>query len=960
MSVEKALAESMVDFLKRKLSFGVKNLGEEAVSAWKGTPKRRLADIDVDTFSRYAEQADVSAKVSQRISMFSGEYQKYKINADKILNKSHNATLAQKASMVLDGADVDDDLKGILMQAGGLGIHQDALLPVIKDGDFSAVRKMFRERIRSKAIEKSLDDMYQNGSDLFVDKTAMNRIMKDTTLGMEDKHDELVKLINFSQQQLIKESGVKAFPNVLAKWSTLGNGLETNVGKGIRNYNEMGMNWTARILNKFNDFARETTPFKYRIDSTLGYAKRVLEEMPENKQRAMEFYIRNRNLATRRPYATVPGQKGVMANPELIPEIKAKYDVDMGYDDFVFANKLSSSWKDAKILENKMNDGLYDSWMDLPKHFDDYDGSDIKNIGKAVKGAQDENYFTTVPTKEYRDHLMGKDAEFAELNDVLRRNDYSSELKYYERMANKDSILRNDESKRALPSEALNAYLNSFVDANVRRRGEHLLNQAKASAFMPFGDINKRNMREEWKYLDLISKQFKNNMNPASYKDQGALGAAFHTYAQYAIPLALASPRMAFMNSLQAIFTGGQQVGYANAMKHTAEFQTKFFKEVISKGHKRYYDKIVAGDFDKPLLKGIDGTFGENFYRYQTSRPGMFIMDEDQIASIIGKSNPKSKRAKLAKEIKQFLAFPFEGSDKISRGGMFYAATEHGAKALDNLAMNLKKGMKDDEAVALLAKELHLGSFENYSDMQYILKALKLDDIKGSGKEFLYRYADRSTKLSIFDYSAMGQSYIKGAAKAMNPTLGLMLTFQSWPMYFHELAQGAVNSWQHGDPKPIAKLAVAGLVTYAGASYAMGEDSKPTKQAKKWIEKKTGGFGKVAISELESYPGYIKNRAPFSSYLAFGEKMTASPSGILTPTIGLGMWAIYSGLTELSDLFSRGDTSDKDPLNFAAEVAKKHAESEVTYRRLLQGTRVLKTAGIIDMDLREYMLKNKD
>lgn len=928
------------------------------MTAFKGTPKRTLADIDVDTFSRYAEEAKVADQVSQRINMFSGEYQKYKINADKILRKSHNETLAQKASMVLDGADVDDDLKGILIQAGGLGIHQDELLPIIKDGNFKAVRTMFKERIQSKAIKKSLDDMEQQASSLFTDRTAVDRIMKDTTLDMEDKHDELVKLVNFAQQKMLNEAGVPAFPNILSKISTKFNSFEINTGKGVRYYNEVGMNWTARILNKINDFARESTPFKYRVDSTLGYAKRVMEEMPENKQRSIEYYVRNRNLATRRPYATVPGQKGVMANLELMPEIKAKYDVDLNYDDFVFANKLSSAWKDAKILENKLNDGLYDSWMDLPKHFDDYDGSDIKNIGKVVKGAQNENYFTTVPTKEYRDHLMGKDAEFAELNDVLKRNDYSSELKYYERMANKDSVLRNDESKRALPSEAINAYLNSFMDANIRRRGEHLLNQAKASAFMPLGDVNKRNMREEWKYLELISNQFKNNMNPASYKDQSALGAAFHTYAQWAIPIALASPRMAFVNSLQPIFTGGQQHGYANVIKHTAEWQTKFFKEVMLNGHKKYYDKIVAGDFDKPLLKGIDGTFGENFYRYQTSRPGMFIMDEDQIAQIIGKANPKGKAAKTAKELKQLLTFFFEGSDKISRGAGFYAATEHGARALDNLTKNLKT-MKDDEAVALLAKELHLGSFENYSDMQYILKALKLDDIKGSGKEFLYRYADRSVKLEMFDYSAMGQSYIKGAAKALDPSLGLMLTFQSWPMYFHELAQGAFNAWQHGDPKPIARMAMMGLVTYAGASYAMGEDSKPTRQAKKWIEKKTGGFGKVAISELESYPAYIKNRAPFTSYLAFGEKMTASPSGILTPTIGLGMWAIFSGMTELSDLFTRGDTSDDDPLKYAAEVAKKHAESEVTYRRLLQGTRVMKTAGIIDMDLRERMLKNK-
>ena len=277
--------------------------------------------------------------------------------------------------------------------------------------------------------------MEQQASSLFTDRTAVDRIMKDTTLDMEDKHDELVKLVNFTQQKMLNEAGVPAFSNFLSKISTKFNSFEINTGKGVRYYNEVGMNWTARILNKINDFAREATPFKYRVDSTLGYAKRVMEEMPTNKQQAMYDYITTRKLEARRPYATVPGQKGVMANPEMIPEIKAKWDVELGYDDFVFANKYASVMKDMWTLKTKQKEDIYEAWMDLPKHFDDYDGSEIKNIGKYIKGAQNENYFTVVPTKEYRDHLMGKDAEFARLNDVLKRNDYSGEMKYYDRIS---------------------------------------------------------------------------------------------------------------------------------------------------------------------------------------------------------------------------------------------------------------------------------------------------------------------------------------------------------------------------------------------------------------------------------------------------------------------------------------------------------------------------------------------
>jgi uncharacterized protein YoaH (UPF0181 family) len=335
---------------------------------------------------------------------------------------------------------------------------------------------------------------------------------------------------------------------------------------------------------------------------------------------------------------------------------------------------------------------------------------------------------------------------------------------------------------------------------------------------------------------------------------------------------------------------------------------------------------------------------------------------DNQLAQLIGKNLPMGTSKKMAKLFKETMLLPMQGSDKISRLAGFYSATKHGAKALDNLQKNLAKGMDTQEAIKILAQETHLGTFKGLHEIEYILKALDngsagltAESIKHNGKEFLYRYADRSTKQVLFDYSSMGQSYAKAKMKNLHPLAGLAMTFQSWPLYFHETFTGAVRAYGMGDAKPLSKLLIGGLITYTGASYAMGEDSKKTRQAKNYVRNKFGGIGKVAIAELEGLPGYVKPRVPGLSYISIPEKLITAPAGILSPIVGLGLYEMYKGLQSYSELVG-GDVQN-DPMYYAMMTAKKYKESSIEYRKVLMLTKMMKDAGIIEKDVRD-MLKD--
>jgi len=864
-------------------------------------------------------------------------------------------------------------IKNLLVQSYALDIKPSEILPLLKAGDFKNARGMITTASKAKSHEKITAAYREHAESMFTDRRKIMEI-ENSILTHEEKGHEYIKLINLGNNVMrealdIKPKGM----GWLDKASGYMSGIETNIGKATMYHKEMGDNFTARILMNLGNFASNARLIKHRTTMVFNEAIFKFASMEEKRSRAIEHYITRRNFNGRTEYAEMMGQKKIMANPEMNAEIQQKYGITLGYEDFKLANQMSSAFREDLKIRNDIKSGIYNSTESATAKLSDYDAYDVKYANERFKGELTQNpdgtpnlnYFPYRPN-DAKLESMRKENLTAELDEYHSRKDYANAQKFFDRRRMENSSLSQNDAERVLPHEAIEQYMRASLDDKVRKTGDNLLQQVKVASLMPLSRVKDRDLKVEHDWISFIENQWNLNMNPASYDAMSAPSKWVAAYSGYIIPLALSSGRMNFFNGFGAVFTGGQLHGYLNTMTESARFFTRTGKVVFNPTHwKEFNEKMIAGDFEKPLLEGIDGTFGENFKRYQNAWGEMSVMvDEDELAQMLGTKMKLSKAKKAAKFFKETAMLPLKGSDKLSRSAGFYSATKHGAKALDNLQKNLAKGMDSMEAIKILAQETHLGTFKGLHEIEYILKALDngsagltAESIKHNGKEFLYRYADRSTKQVLFDYSSMGQSYAKAKMKNLHPLAGLAMTFQSWPLYFHETFTGAIRAWKMGDPSPLAKIVMAGGIVFAGSSYAMGEDSKKTKQAKNYVRNKFGGIGRVAIKEIEGFPGYVKPRVPGLSYLSIPEKLITAPAGILSPVVGLGLYETYAGLQGLAEGIAGGKIKD-DPMYFAMLSAKKYKESSIEYRKILMISEMLKEAGISKTSIRDYLKKD--
>jgi len=326
---------------------------------------------------------------------------------------------------------------------------------------------------------------------------------------------------------------------------------------------------------------------------------------------------------------------------------------------------------------------------------------------------------------------------------------------------------------------------------------------------------------------------------------------------------------------------------------------TELGKNVFAKekGLNRIIENIGKGTYDAPYVKGFEGVEKNLFERYMSEHPEFSRL---QMSDLLPESNT------LVAKIGHILTLPFQASDKISRFVSFGSSAEFASVQYQKFVKNLKK-MKRNEAVAELAKDIHLKQFKGI-ERQQILDAINFSDLT-KNKEFLYQFSKSSVKSQIFDYSRYGSQYLKDKAMSVNPIFAQALTFTSWPMYYSRLLKGALDSYKAGDRRPLLNLIAMGSAMYVGTSMAIAESDSP------------------AVKEWASY---AKGKTPGLAPLGLVQRGISSPAGIYSPIAGAGLWGISKGLNFVSELSGE---NHRDSIDFMENLGQKTAKSYVGYRK---------------------------
>jgi len=861
-------------------------------------------------------------------------------------------------------------IQDLKFQGGLLDIHPDVVEAKIRGHKFTELTSMFEKA----AKEKSYIDVAVVAKDMCHDfkvpQATIDKVFKDPNMSWHAKGAKLIEMANEAQKvfdDALGLTGKKINIEGLGTVDKMLTGVEAKIGNAIDYFSQKGNVLGVKSMQRLAAVARNGGAIKSKIGQLAKEIELRDSVLGEKTMLALREYAENRNFAKAIMYSEHPTRKTILANPELAKELSVKYNVKFGYEEMRYANQRASILREMKRFEHFWHAGDYDTAArELPRSIREIDGTTVRYINDKFRNDLGANYHSRVANEEW---LIKNGKKFAEdkaiYDAAVRDNDFGNQLKFFERRRLDSPELALNEN-RLSPTEELKKYMSAMTDASVRREGLRAINDAKFATLMPMdmGKANLKNMKAEHRYIKVIEDQWKTNFNPKGVDGMNPALKWLMKYSRVAIPLALASEKMVMSNAYQAVFTGGYRHGYVKTLAATTNEVLKFGKEVVlhPMRTKQIMDLMAKGDFDKAIQMGEKGMLMRNLYRYQQNNTGLHTMlDEDLKSIFMGAGKDAGMATKLFAAVGELITLPFTFSDQISRRAAFTAAHWHGEGALKKLQRNLKNielgkagKMTREEAIKTFCKDLHLDTFNLGNDRAYILQALNFDNIKNTTEEFLFRYANRSMRQEIFDYSVMGQSLLKGKAKELHPLAGVAMTFTSWPMYFHELSKGAVRAYKNGDKAPLAKLIAAGVVTYAAAASAMNEDSPYQRALKPYMDE--GGVKGYAAKVAGGMPGYMQARAPFASYGAFVSKVMESPLGILTPPVGMATYPMIAALDELSLLLS-GD--EKGMTAYMRTAAKKASSDELVYRRLLYISRALKDIGVFDMDLNEAIKEIK-
>jgi hypothetical protein len=822
----------------------------------------------------------------------------------------------------------------------------------ISKGNYGALIRKAGNQAEIKSYQQLADGYKDVVTGLIGDPKAINRVYLDESLTPREKAVKMAELVYAAQD--VNKQGFELGKEGLGSFVDKGlTGIGSKMAEGINYFNRTGNPYAANILGKLAGIERNATPLSGKQLNLMNQMMKIDEALGK-KAEAIKFYIDNRDLSKRVDYAEMVGQKMIKANPELKETIKQQFGVDLNYKDFEYANKKASALRELGYTKDMWDRGMFDdATSTLSKSFDKYDGVDIKHLDKTFKGDLGGNYHPRRPTKEYLEGLLEKHPEMKQEYIGIDKNDFASQSKFFEKARSIDSDKRVGLAENRLSAaEEVNAYVLGLKDSMIRTTGTDLLNQAKIATLMPFGEIRARNLKDEHRALKEISDHWNANFNAKGYGDASGGEQALMGLVRAQIPLALTNTLMLLSNSMQAFMTSSFRHGYFNVAKEHVKWLTPFAKEVLlhPTKTKEIIRRIAEGWLAKPLIKGEDAVLAKHLARFADNMFFLHSMMDEQLTEIFKGMGGKKVGATLSL-ISEIITTPFQLSDIFSRAVAFSSAHNHGVASLKKFHKNLTT-MDFDTAKVQLFKDLHLGTYMKHGDdASYILKALDMNNLKGSSEEMLYRYATQSVRQSIFDYGSMGQSYLKAKAKEVSPLGGAALTFTSWPMFFHELFKGATNAYQMGDKAPLTKMILGGMAVFGATTLAMRDDDPVFSSLANHARKEWGSLGKLAARDIEQFPAYLRTRSPGMSYFAIPELAVRRPAGILTAPIGAMLYGGYKVLNKSSEFLEANQ--DRDSLKFAELTAKEYMKSDIFRRKVYNWNKQLYEADLIEKDIHD-------
>lgn len=794
--------------------------------------------------------------------------------------------------------------------ADNAGIDNDVFDAVFKESGVEGMTKFYTTRLKENTL-RSLYDKEIEMSRGLVDSDTMGKILNNTNDSITVKVEKMMGARRLAMDMVTEIGGLKVNKSIWgdmgASLDRLGSDILGKISEATYGYYDNGYNFVGDTLKKFYHLNKSRRYFDDANSGvTLGLAKKW-KSWDVKKRYAARAYIENYNVMNEEVINSGGFSRLMEIDAKTVADVKAKYGVELNYDDMVTINKTINHYRSVQKTRIEFEQGdyslknFYGAYEDIP-----YD----KIVYKERFGAYDggANYFHAVPTKEYFQKIMMKNEEVAGYIKSIADNEYKRAGFFMEMRKKGVSGLRLFDENRLDPADEILHYGGSYSRYMVKKTGNNLLDQAEMTFHLPME--GKGLNREDLQPLKYVRDQWDLQMNSRIRKKKGTADEQMqeremwtvenlaNTYGELALPLMLnpvtGHKNIAF-NLVQLPIVAGGYKGYMNTISETVKSTSLFAKEVLlNKFNLEETFKSMASK-QKTLEKDL-------FEVYMKRNPMLFSMGASQ--------DMLAEKGSALRKVTDTITWAFQASDKISRFAGFASAVKHGKKNYEIFVNDLRTGMKPAEALGNLAKRTHLREF-NKAEIDDILDTINMADPEKSMNNFLYKYAESSTYAELFDYTRVGNAMVKDWATSKSPLLSKFIAFRTWPLYYNTLVKGAIDSYKHGDKKPLLTMIASGGAMYAAMDAVQGK------------------------SEEDSYMHEIAetgtSRAPFTSYLGLLSMPIEPVSGPMAPVMAVPLHVIMETFAKYSEIANEsGDMSDS--MEYIRSTSKRVTRSSIFYR----------------------------
>lgn len=771
---------------------------------------------------------------------------------------------------------------------------------------------LYSKKISNDILREGLKTQTEMAKGLIDENTLQSILANDempAIMKMNKLHTHRIAVMDNIQ----KEIGFEGGPNIISRGIT---SLPTKISRAAYEYYDKGYNWVGDQMKALHSLLRGKRYLDDVLANYNGTMKNAWSNLKKTgKHDAVREYIEVLDPMKMTKMGGGASKKMIEIDPEALKAVSEKFKVNLGYDDLRVANRTINMYRSLAKANMEVNNGKYD-FMSLISSADDIPDDIIQfktNFGYRDAGV---NYFHAVPTKEYYSNVIVKNEELQKVLPSILDDEYKRASLFTKMRREGVSGLRLDHTNRLSPDEEISHYLASFSKINVKGTGDRLISQAYMAFAMPQGR-NPMN-RKDIQHLGVVKDYWDMKMNPAKYYGERSLtesiaenakkgfGATVvnsaeilaDNYAKWALPMML-NPitgwRATAWNLAQLPIVAGSYKGYVNTILKTAKATSGFARDVLAnEGNMQKTFESMAS-----RKKGLDKELFEQFLK---RNPMSYSINASQ--------DMLADKGTATRSITDMISYTFRGSDKITRFAGFGAAVNHATPAYEQFIVDIRKGMPKDKALGALAKRVHIREFDKI-DAAEILDTINLKDPSKTMKEFLYKYAESSTFVELFDYTAVGAPGVKDFLGSISPVFPKAIAFRTWPLLYNQLISNSIESYKHGDKKPLIQLVVAGITMYTALDIAQSKTEEDS-QLRKFFE--TG-----------------VSRAPLTSYISMANMANEPVFGVMTPVASAPLWLLTEALTEWGELW-RESGEDPSYLEYTRRLAKRNTTASIFYK----------------------------